>query len=98
MAGNGIWSGMGLNITPRAPGYQNINSWDLDKNTVHHEFSRMSRDTQKILSSNPDGARALLRVAEDAKRNRWALGWNDIINTTSYGVTGVDAYYGTTNT
>lgn len=25
MAGNGIWSGMGLNITPRASGYQNMN-------------------------------------------------------------------------
>ena len=98
MVRNDIWPGMGLNITPRVHGYQNINAENSDNMAVQHDFSKMSMDTKRLLSSNPKGAQALLHVAEDAKRNHWAVGWSDIINTTSYGVTGMDAFYGTTNT
>ncbi len=94
-AKNGIWPGIGLNITPRAYGYQMPDAWNADEPTVHHEFRKMNRDTQQLLSQDPDAARAMLEGMEGAKKNNWAVGWDDIINTASYGVTGIDAYYGT---
>lgn len=95
IAKNGIWPGIGLNITPRAFGYQMPNAWDADEPAVHHEFRKMSRDTQQLLSQDPDAARAMVEAAEEVKKNNWAVGWDDIMTLTGYGVTGMDAFYGT---